>query len=41
MAKKQSAKKKKYGWDKRRIMVSVVAGLMCLLMLVSLVVQFI
>ena len=40
MTKKQTTKKKKYGWDKRRIMVSVVAGLMCLLLLLSLVVQF-
>lgn len=41
MTKKQTSKKKKYGWDKRRIMVSVVAGLMCLLMLLSLVLQFV
>ena len=37
----QNTKKKSNGWDKRRIMVSVVACLLCLLMLASLVVQFI
>lgn len=36
MSKKQ---KKKYGWDKRRIAVAVVAGAMALLLLVPIVAQ--
>ncbi len=32
-------KKKKYGWDRRRIMVAVIAGAMALLVLIPIVLE--
>lgn len=37
--KQRQNKKNKYGWDRRRVLVAVVAGAMVLLLLVPIVVQ--
>ncbi|MBR1781618.1 MAG: hypothetical protein IJ751_09490 [Oscillospiraceae bacterium] len=39
MSSPKGKKKNKYGWDRRRIITAVIAGGMCLLLLIPLITQ--